>query len=135
MLFQIANYFKGRYRQVYMPTLQNDLIVAQASLDNLTIRSEPTDYPRTVLSGAKQKTHVQIVYTNGDVEYRAIESATAETGYDLFTLDSPLTNAITLTNINRISFMKLVRGNTDEPSIEIRNLTSAILTFELIEIA
>ena len=104
-------------------------------MDNLTIRSEPTDYPRTVLSGAKQKTHVQIVYTNGDVAYRAIEASTAEAGYDLFTLDSPLTNSITLTNINRISFMKLVRGNTDEPSIEIRNLTSAILTFELIEIA
>ena len=134
-LFQIANYFKGRWRQVYISTKQRDLIVKEDSVDNVTIRTFATEYARNILiDTAGQKNFIEIVYNNGDVESKEIVSVTANADYDEVELDTALTTAITVANIDRISFYVLVRGNSDEAIITLNTLNSAQLEMSFIQI-
>lgn len=125
---QFTNGLVGRQKPVWMPTFHSDFDIISATTTTLTV----ADTGYLITGGPRRdKQHIRI-YTTAGTFYRRITNATIVGQNERLTLDSPLPITLTPSNTIQISFMSLVRLNSDTLQMEHLTDTHGVMTCEAI---
>ena len=127
-LGQVLNFLyslKGQFGAFWLPTWEFDMQLDQASIASnaSTFNIKNIGYARYRYATQSQ-IDIMILLNNGTKYYRRITGATeaVDGSYETINIDSSLGVLVNATDINRISFLKLVRLESDKFSMTWQNL-------------
>lgn len=113
---RFLHYLRGSQKAFWLPSWGHDLTLqANIGAGATTITVRRIGYPN-----AYAVTHIMIRTKAGVNYYREVTGGTLTGGNDVLTIDSALGTAVTTAQVERISFMRLCRLDTDR--VEFRHL-------------
>jgi len=126
----LFGYLKGRQKTFFLPTKHSDLsLQADIAIGVNTLTVKSLNYE--LYYGVK---YIVIRQVSGALIYKKIVSGSTALGVDVLTVSEPFASAIPVSSVYSISFMRLVRLNTDAVQINHMSGSIADISFTVIEV-
>lgn len=137
-VIQLKQWFdarRGRQKSFWLPTSKRDF---EVDIDQLSLTNEievlEAGWDKFISATPGGRRDIRILYADGSIEYRRINSAeTTATGERLF-LDSATSQLVTAANVQLISYLQLVRQNIDKLKLQFDRLDELVVGIPLIEV-
>jgi len=111
---------RGRQKAFWLPSSKIDMTVAEdAGAPDTLIKVNLIGWDRFIESAPGSRRDIRIEYNDGSIDYRRITGSVPNgaTGGEDLTIDSSTSQTFTAANVAKISFMQLVRQDSDTITI------------------
>lgn len=125
---------KGRARSIWVPSLENDVLPAQASpLNSATITVAGKGFYDAYATDATKRA-ICIELLDGSFQFNVITSITYNGANSIVNLRDPLQTEVSTLTVSRVSFMHLARFASDEVTLSWETDSVASMTLTLISL-